>query len=445
MISIKKSGAITFFAQLTVFVIGFATTIILARILGPTDRGVYALVILIPTILWVLGTLGIEVANVYYSANRQYDLSHIASNSLIVGIGVGLVMMFLLWGASTTTLFQDFLEDKGIQAIYFWIALIALPFLLLYGFFSKILLGKEEIVKYNSLSIVQYLLQFALIVAMLAVFSNNLLGTVVAYTIATVAVALLAIVMVWKSSWDKVSFNRDLLKNSIRYGGLGYIGNTAQYLSYRLDLFLIAYFLNPTAVGFYSIALGVTERLWLIPSSLSQVLFPRISASSDEQANELTPKVARHTLFIVLVSAILLLILVKPLVWLLFGESFLPSVTPLIILLPGTIALSISKIISSDLSGRGLPSFGAVSSTVALVVNLILNLFMIPRLGIAGAALSSTISYSLATTILIVAFVRVTKTSLADILLLRLTDLRVYMETIPKIKERLVPARIDKG
>jgi len=438
MTSIKKSGAITLIAQITTFAIGFAIQIVLARILGPSDRGVYALLILIPAISVMLSSLGIEIANVYFSANKKYKLRDIASNSLVTGTGLGLVVVLLFWGLSDVAAFQDFLRQKGIEPTYLWVAILALPFLLLQSFFSRILLGREEIVKFNALNISQNVLQMALIALLMVGLAQGLRGAIWAYTITIIIIAILSILYVRRLTPVGLSINRNLLKESIRYGGIGYLGNAAQYLSYRIDIIIMAYFLSSAAIGYYSIAVGIAERLWMIPSSLAIVLFPRISAINDDKANELTPKVARHTLFIVFVFSLMLLVLGKPLILILFGADFMPSLAPLLILLPGVVAFSISKVISSDLSGRGKPVFGAIASFASLAVNIGLNLYLIPRWGISGAAFSSSVSYSMAAAVMIAAFVRLTQTPLSDVLLLKAGDVRIYLDMVLKAKQRLI-------
>jgi len=445
MTNIKRSGAITLIAQVTTFAIGFAIQIVLARILGPSDRGVYALLALIPAISVMFCSLGIEIANVYFSANKKYELRDIASNSLMAGISLGLVVILLFWGLSNVPAFQDFLRQKGIELTYLWVAMLALPFLLLQSFFSRILLGREEIVKFNAINISQNILQMALIALLMVGLVQGLRGAIWAYTITIIIVALLAILYVRRLTPVGLSINRNLFKESIRYGGIGYLGNAAQYLSYRIDMIVMAYFLSSAAIGYYSIAVGIAERLWMIPSSLAIVLFPRISAISDNQANELTPKVARHTLFVVFVFSLMLLALGKPLILILFGADFMPSVIPLLILLPGVVAFSVSKVISSDLSGRGRPIFGAAASFASLAVNVALNLYLIPRWGISGAAFSSSVSYSVTAAIMVAAFVRLTQTPLTDVLLFKVDDLRVYLDMVLKAKQRFINREAEVG
>ena len=196
---------------------------------------------------------------------------------------------------------------------------------------------------------------------------------------------------------------------------------------------MVAYFLNVTAVGHYTIAVGMAERLWMIPGSIGTVLFPRVSAIGDTQANQLTSKVSRHTLFIVFILSIILLVLAKPLILILFGISFLPSVKPLIILLPGIVALSFAKVLTSDLAGRGRPQFGTYASIVSLSVNIPLNLYFIPKWGISGAAFASSIAYILAAFIIVAAFIKVSKKSWFDILLINKQDFQDYKNFLHKL------------
>lgn len=381
MTNLKKSGLITFLTQVSVFIFGFATSIILARVLGPEGKGIYTLIILIPAVLGMLGTLGIEIANVYFSANRRYKLSDIISNSLISSIGLGLIIILLFWGLSTTNVFQGFLAANNIPLLYLWLAVFMVPIVLLSGFFNRILLGREEIIKFNSVGIFQSVLQLGLIVILLIVLAQGVFGAVLSYIITAICVALLAILFVKRFGKINFSINFGLLKESLRYGGKGYIGNVAQFLNYRLDIFLVAYFLDVAAVGFYVLAVGMAERLWMIPGSIGTVLFPRVSAIKDAQANQLTPKVSRHTLFVVFVLSIVLLVLTRPLIQILFGAAFLSSVEPLMILLPGIVVLSFAKVLTGDLAGRGRPEFGMWAAFASLAVNIPSESAAHPKMG----------------------------------------------------------------
>jgi len=377
MNSISKNSAITFSSQILIFAVGFITSIILARTLGPTGRGIYALIILIPAVMLKLGSLGIEAANVYFVGSRQYKPKAAVSNSLLSSILLSLFLILLFLGISYLSAFKNYLNSNQINIFYLWLVVLTIPFSLFSGFLRSIFLGKEKIITFNKINIFQTIIQLVLIVIFLMILKQGVSGAVNAYILTVIFVFVFIIFLIKKVTEIKVFFNRKLFKDSIGYGVKAYFGNLAQFLNYRLDMFLVALFLTPAAVGYYSLAVGIAEKLWMLPGAIATVLFPRVSSLQDKDANNLTSRVARHTFFIIFVLSLILAILTKPLIRILFGIAFLPSVTPLLILLPGIVGLGGAKTLTADLAGRGKPQFGTYSAFISLAVNIPLNLWLI--------------------------------------------------------------------
>jgi len=433
MSSITKNSSITFLSQIFIFALGFAASIILARVLGPEGKGLYALIVLIPALMLKLGSLGIEAANVYFTGSKRYEIKDIASNSLLGSILLGLVLIFLFWGIAHLNIFQGFLNSNQINSFYLWLVVLTIPLSLLSGFLNNIFLGKEEIVKYSKINIFRSVLQLITIIVFLSILRQGIFGAVISYVLTTIGVTLFIVLSIKKITKITLSYNRRLFKDSTKYGLKEYSGNLAQFLNYRLDMFLVAAFLTPGAVGYYSITVGIAEKLWMLPGAIATVLFPRISSLQDKDANNLTPRVARHTFLIIFILSLILAILAKPLIKILFGSAFLPSVTPLLILLPGIIALGGAKTLTADLAGRGKPQFGTYSSFVSLAVNIPLNLWLIPKWGIAGAAFASSVAYIIATIVVIIAFVKISGKPWTDILLIKRQDFQDYKNLIFKM------------
>lgn len=437
MNSISKNGAITFLFQILIFTMGFITSIILARNLGPTGRGIYALIVLIPTVMLKLGSLGIEAANVYFTGSKQYEIKNIISNSLFCSILLSSILIILFLGISYLNVFKDYLNSNHINIYYLWLVVLTIPFSLFSGFLRSIFLGKEEIIAFNKINIFQTIMQLVLIVIFLMILKQGVSGAVNTYILTVLFAFVFIIFLIKKFTEIKLSFNRKLFKDSVGYGIKAYFGNLAQFLNYRLDMFLISVFLSPADLGYYTISVQIAERLWMLPGSFATVLFPRVSSLKDTEANTLTPRISRHTFFIISVISLVLAILSGPLIKIFFGVKFLPSVIPLLILLPGIIALSGSKILTADLAGRGIPQFGAYSSFISLAVNIPLNLWLIPIWGIKGAAFASSVAYIIATIVVIIAFVKNSGILWTDILLIKKQDFQDYMKFIFEIKKKI--------
>ncbi|MCP4607832.1 MAG: hypothetical protein GY845_03850 [Planctomycetes bacterium] len=181
----------------------------------------------------------------------------------------------------------------------------------------------------------------------------------------------------------------------------------------------------------YALAVGIAEKLWILPGSIATILFPRVSSIKIQDANNLTPKVSRHTLSIMLLLALVLLLVCKPIIRIMYGFAYFPSVKPFMLLLPGIVALSVSKIFTADLAGRGKPEYGTLAALISLAVNIPLNIYLIPRWGIAGAAFASTVAYCLVTLISLIAFLKISGNSLLDTLIIKKQDIQTYF--LPKL------------
>jgi len=172
------------------------------------------------------------------------------------------------------------------------------------------------------------------------------------------------------------------------------VGSVLTFLTYRVDILLIGYFISPAAVGWYFISVIIAEKLLLLTQATGTILLPAASNTVEQQQK--TPLLSRVNLFVVLVCSIIIAISAQWIVPLLFSSQYSNSVIPLLVILPGICALTVSKIISSDLSAKGLPQLSMYSSILNFSLNLVLNIILIPKIGITGAALSSTISYTVA-------------------------------------------------
>jgi len=156
------------------------------------------------------------------------------------------------------------------------------------------------------------------------------------------------------------------------------------------------------------------------------VLFPTVSASESKEASRLTSKVARNVLFITGTLAVAWGLLGVRLIPIIFGPRFIRSVLPFEVLLAGIVSLSFPRVVTGYLSGRGKPQYTTYLSTVSLALTIILDLLLIPRLGITGAALATTIAYTASSVFSVRWLKEESQERLAELLVVKLADLRSY-------------------
>ena len=186
-----------------------------------------------------------------------------------------------------------------------------------------------------------------------------------------------------------------VLRAQISYGLKGHIGNMLQFFNYRLDVLLLNYYLNTTEVGIYSVSTRLAELLWNLPSSVGFVIFPKAAASTPEELQHFTPRVFRITLAMTAIGAIGLAFLGKPLIRIIYDQAFISAYLPLLALLPGVVLIGGAKVLTNEIAGRGYPHYNSINSGLSLILTLLFDLLLIPRYGMLGAAIASSLSYTM--------------------------------------------------
>jgi O-antigen/teichoic acid export membrane protein len=123
----------------------------------------------------------------------------------------------------------------------------------------------------------------------------------------------------------------------------------------------------------------------------------------------------RVSLLVVAAAAVVLIALADPLLAVAFGQAYLPGATAIRILAVAMLPLSVSRILAGDLKGRGRPGSVSRAMLAAVVATLVLDIALIPGLGIAGAGLASLGAYTVSAAILVALFRSVTRARVGDL------------------------------
>ncbi|MCI0438792.1 MAG: polysaccharide biosynthesis C-terminal domain-containing protein, partial [Chloroflexi bacterium] len=311
---------------------------------------------------------------------------------------------------------------------YLLLALALIPLSLLASNLQQIFLGLERFRALNLFSIAYAILSLILLGILLWQFNTGVAGAIGARAIAVLVLAIglffWARRILGGVSWH---LNRHYLKAAAKFGLQAHLANVVQFLNYRLDLFLVNVFVSPVAVGFYAVATEVVERLWLLSGAASTVLYPRIAAESDESARaSITAIVSRNVLWLSVAGGAIVYGLSHWVVTLLYSTEYLPTVRPLQILLPGIVAFAASRVLAHDIAGRGRPILNSYASIIGLAINLGLNLALIPRYGIEGAAWATTASYSAMWGLTLALYCGLSKNTPWSVTLLRRADVEMW-------------------
>lgn len=376
----------------------FILRIVLGRELGPEGLGVYTLAFTIYLFGMQFAAFGIGSALTKYIAEflddrvaiRNYVSSGMTS-SIITGALMG-VVLFLLAPYIAISFFHVPELEGMIQ-----LTALCYPFIAIQKAVLGTLNGFRKMHLYAFLNVIQNVGVVVVSIALVLLFGMGVMGAVIGFVGPTILISALSPILVSDcirleaSLWDIPA-----LRATAVFGFYVVLGNSIDFLNTQVDSILIGYYMNPTEVGIYAVAVLFAQTLTLIPSAVQRVTAPATATLYGKGDIEGVRRVFYSTLkksFLISVgSATLIVAFGQYLIALLFTEEYLVSYVPLLILLVGyTIGASFSAV------GATLSSIGKVHipfriSAVCGVLNIILNILLIPILGVNGAALATTVT-----------------------------------------------------
>jgi len=382
----------TFTVQILSLLLSTLNAAVIARLLGPSGKGILALTVLAPNVLALFLSAGISVANVYYTGQRRFDVATLSANSVafaLVATGLGAVVGVVLYASG---LLSKLLP--GVPPGLLALSMLGLPFSLLNSYFTGILQGMQLIRQINLVSLLQRASMVAFSLIMVAGLQWGLTGAVLAALVASViALALLSSMLVRRGASFWPRWNSLVMKTTLKFGLRSYVGNVLQFFNYRLDVFLVNFFLGSASVGIYTVAVAMAEMLWYLPNAVGFVIFPKAANTSAEAMNRFTPRVFRITLMLTAAGAVVLALIGKPFIEIVYSPAFASAYGPMLALLPGVVLLGGGKVLTNEIAGRGYPQYNSIASGVSLVLTIGLDLLLIPTLGVLGAAIASSVAY----------------------------------------------------
>lgn len=400
---------------------------ILARVLGPADRGVFSLIISLPVLIMTVGNCGIANSSAYQVANATSSPRRLFRNInfTLFAIGAALLLVSLFWVQ------QDWLVKDEVEKIlcYRWHIAFA-TVLVMYSVVNFNLLNVlHRIVRYNLFSLFESLLPLLFFVILWWSFGvAPLLAAVYSWFGSLVVIAILT--CQGRGNCMKMRFDLDVQKELFRYGGRSYFDTLFAKLLLRIDFLFVSAMVGAEGLGYYAMATAAAELLLVVPESLGISLFSFLYKKGGLDKDATVATVLRLLFWAMIILALLFAVFGKILILFLFGRDYFPAYMPLLLLLPGLVALGYSTPVRLALLGEDRPGTVSIITGTSLGLNIVFNLIFIPVWGISGAAIASSITYGFGAVALSVVFLRWFNLGLRDILLVRFADIRELAELL---------------
>ena len=408
-----------------VFVFGFLTTILITRVLGVEQRGVYTLLMTMPSIIVTIGRFGFA-HSIVYNINRS-DKNEVIYSSFVVALVAG-ILLFL--GTIVSLGIFRFSFAENINFDYLLISGLLIPMFFITDVLYSTLQGLQDMHYRNFVYTIQS--AFILLTALMVSFFWGSSGLAYFLIINLLSYVVVIILCMRRIGLDKFNtpafFSYDTLKQLLNYGIKSHFGNIFKQLAYRIDVVIIACFLPLKELGLYAVAVTFSELIWKVPDAIGIVLLPTISADKNISSFQITARVSRMILLPMLLVCVCIFFASGIFLKLFYGEEFLEAQQCVQYLLPGTLFFSLWKIYVNDLIARGEAIIYSYSSFISAAIIIVLNIILLPRIGITGASISSSVGYIFATVFVMWKFKSYSSISLSNMIVIKKSELQMLLQ-----------------
>ena len=388
----------SFTVSLAIQAANVVTGVLLARALGVHDRGVLAAVILWPSLLASLGTLGLPEAMTYYAARAETARRTLLGTSVaiaavesVAAVLVGLLLVPLVLGHLGA-------ETVRLALIFLAFVPLNLLTLALMGYLN----GLQRFTAFNALRGMVILLSASAIAVLAAAGSLTPSTAVIAYLGAN-ATTLLAAVLILAGAGDlNFAVSSRTAKDLLSFGLKSQTSTVSSNLNERLDQLVISAVLAPVKLGLYVVAVTLTSLINLIGSSVALVALPALARlrSAPEQIAPARRLIAL-TLGLSTLLAVPMIIFAPQLVELFFGPSFRAAQGPARVLLVAAVLSSTGRALGAILKALGRPLQAGLADAIGLVLTVVALAALLPALGLLGAAVASLLAYGVSLLLMI--------------------------------------------
>jgi O-antigen/teichoic acid export membrane protein len=407
--------------SLAMLVLRLLRNVLLARILGPADRGLFALFSAMPEMISAATNGGLNTALSYQSA-QQRPMGALLAQVLVYGCLLSALATWL--GVSLLQQFGQSLEITEELGPLAWLLVLVVPIFVMKSALLNLHNADGKVGAFNSLRLIESLVPLLLFLALFLLWQRYALEAALLSWIGGLAlVTVVGLCLLGRYHSVRLRWNPETRREMWRFGSRSHPDILFQQILMRSDYLLIGLLLDSEALGYYAMASAAAELLIIVPEAVTTPLMKRL-LQQGEGIDELTPLALRLTGTAMLAGCLGMALIGEWLIVLLFGSAYRPAYPALLALLPGIFSLCYASILHLDLLGKQRPGTLSLMAGIAAALNLLLTFLLIPHWGIVGAAWASSLAYSLLTLGMLVLYCRLSGVPVGTTLLILPRDVR---------------------
>lgn len=365
--------------------IAFFMVPVYTNVLSASEYGTIDLIAAVSMLAVPLLTLNVEEAVMRFSLDKNADYSMILSCGLFVlciGFAAGLL---LIPAASCFHVLSEYAA-----AVFLYVCS--------YGacqFFLCFLRGKELLSAYCAGSILNSFLIAGFNILFLNYFAWGITGYLSAYIAASLITAAFCAAMGSVFSHIRNGrLNKRLLKDMVTYSAVLIPNSFMWWIMNSSDRLMVTALAGADANGIYSVASKFPALMAAFSSIFTKAWsYSAIREDESEDRDAYSSQMFSELAAFLIVTACFLIFIMKPFLSVYVSQDFYSAWKYTPFLITGSVFLSMASFLSISYTVKKDSLGFLISGTMGAVINVILNLILIPKTGIYGAAAATCVSY----------------------------------------------------
>lgn len=382
-------------------------SITMAWFLGKDTYGLISIAVGFIGIFAILGDLGLNIAGVrfismYFVGKKYEDIRTIINTSFIIKLILGSILALISYIGSDAI--ADFFQ-KDVAPLFKIVALIVVCNLLS-SVFQSVMKGLQRMDLFAMSNIFRDISWIVISIGLVHpnIYGWGVVGALWGYLISALLWLCLCAGIFFIPLRRNILYTQKKKKqltksisNKLLVFGMPILIMDITILLYNwIDTFVLAYFRPTAEVSYYNIAFGLVNFVMIIIASVSTTLFPVFSGEhalkKEKSQKRIYEKVVKF-IIIIIYPFLTFLIFLAPYIVLIYGSQYLPALTPLYILVLWGFFRPVGNIGSGLLTAKGRQKLVMKITVSTAVLNFCLNILLIPRYHMLGAALATTTAF----------------------------------------------------
>ena len=371
-------------ARLCWLLVGFGSTLVTARFLGPDGRGVLAAATTWVSLFTAAGSLSQAPVVMFIAAGRRKDewLPSVVGTLLVI-VGLAAACGWLV--AASLAAWPRGAVFGHVPGHVLVVAFAALPSLLWLENGSSILIALGQLRRLNLALVVSGTVNIVLIVLLVAVFHAGVVGALLAVLIAQTTACGIGFPVIRREA-GQFRFDRHILTRLLGGGAKLHLNAIGTFLVVQSGVLVLNHFRSAAETAYYNLALQLIAAIQAIPAAVGTVAYSIVSRDGPDAAWKEHRRLLVQAIAVIAIACVVAYVAAPAAVRILAGPAFLPTVGIFRTLLLGVVGMSMSVVMVTQWISRGFFLRSALLATSGGVATVVANWLVVPRYGAQGAA-----------------------------------------------------------